>query len=134
MERPHILRDFGIQAVGRVGLDGAVSADGTFRFSEDLSRKILAKADRLAPLLGEDDVVTLPLRFGGTTASPSIAPDLAALSGKARDELRDRAAKELTDALFGKRKEGDEAEPAPDADRGAAEELLKEGLGRFLGR
>ncbi|MEM9175194.1 MAG: AsmA-like C-terminal region-containing protein [Myxococcota bacterium] len=125
-------QDFAIDAVGKVGLDGALSADGTFRFSEALSEKILAKADRLAPALGQDGIVTLPLRIGGTTEAPTIAPDLAALSGKAKDELKNRAAEALADKLFGKPKEGDS--DAEKADRNATENLLKEGLGRFLGR
>ena len=68
------------------------------------SQKILAKADRLAPLLGEGDRVTLPLRFGGTTDAPSFAPDLTALSAKARDELRNRAAEEIGEQATDKSK------------------------------
>lgn len=127
-------RDFGIQAAGRVGLDGSVAADGTFRFSEALSKKILAKADRLAPLLAQGDVVALPLRFGGTASSPKIMPDLAALTSRAQGELGGRAARELSDRIFGTPKEGEDADPEREAQRGAAEDLLKEGLGRILGR
>lgn len=125
-------QDFEIDAVGKVALDGAVSADGTFRFSEALSEKILAKAKDLAPVLGQDGVVTLPLHIGGTTESPTLAPDLTALSGKAKDELKNKAARALTDKIFGKRKDGDSAEE--EADRSATENLLREGIGRFLGR
>jgi uncharacterized protein involved in outer membrane biogenesis len=130
--------DFALQTEGRVGLDGAISADGTIRFSEDLSRKILAKADRLRPILSDGDTVELPLRVGGTTDAPSLVPDLAALSEKAtagaKEELTNRAAKELGDALFGKKREGDPEDPARDADRDETESRIKEGLGRFLGR
>jgi hypothetical protein len=122
--------DFSLQAAGQVRLDGAVAADGTIELSADLSRAILSKADALAPFLADGDRVTLPLRFGGTTASPSIAPDLSALAGKAEEALRDRAAKELTDRLFGGAKKGDERDP----DRESAEGMIKEGLGRLLGR
>lgn len=125
--------DFAIDAIGKVGLDGTVSADGTFRFSEALSEKILARADELASVLAQDGLVVLPLHIGGTTASPTIAPDLTALSGKAKDELKNRAAEALADKIFGKRKDGEEG-TAEEADRDATEELLKEGLGRFLGR
>ncbi|MCR9096135.1 MAG: hypothetical protein NXI30_18065 [bacterium] len=126
-------RDFAIDAVGKVGLDGALSADGSFRFSEALSEKILAKADRLESVLGQDGIVVLPLHIGGTTDSPTIAPDLTALSGKAKDELKNRAAEALTDKIFGKRKDG-EGSAAEEADRKATEDALREGIGRFLGR
>ncbi len=128
-----VARDFAIDAIGKVRLDGSVSADGTFRFSEALSQKILAKADRLAPVLGQEGIVVLPLRIGGTTESPTIVPNLAALSGKARDDLKNRAAEALTDQIFGKRKDGEEG-TTEEADRDATETLLKEGLGRLLGR
>ena len=124
--------DFAIDAIGRVGLDGAVDADGKILFSEELSQKILSKTDALGALLGDGKQVALPLHFGGTADSPSIAPDLRALAGTARQELKSRAAKELGDAIFGKRKSDDGAQQ--NSDRDSAEELLKEGLGRFLGR
>ena len=130
--------DFALQTAGTVGLDGAISADGTIRFSEDLSRKILAKADRLRPILSDGDTVAIPLRFGGTTDAPSLVPDLAALSEKAtagaKEELTNRAAKELGDALFGKKREDDPEDAARDADRDETESRIKEGLGRFLDR
>ena len=126
-------QDFAIDAIGKVGLDGTVSADGTFRFSEALSEKILTRADRLAPVLGQEGIVVLPLHIGGTTESPTISPDLAALSSKAKDELKNRAAEALTDKIFGKRKKG-EGSAAEEADRNATEDLIREGIGRFLGR
>jgi hypothetical protein len=126
--------DFGLQAIGRVGLDGDVAANGTVRFSERVSKRILQKADSLAPLLGEGDVVTLPLTLGGTTAEPSIMPDLAALAGKAQKELQARAAREIGDAIFGKRREEGEEGDADDADRDSTEALIEKGLGRLLGR
>ncbi|MEE8165451.1 MAG: AsmA-like C-terminal region-containing protein, partial [Myxococcota bacterium] len=99
--------DFTIRAAGTLRLDGAVSGKGTIRFSEDLSRKILAKAGQLAPLLGEGDVVELPLRLGGSASSPSLRPDLNALAANARasatQEVTARAAQKLTDAIFGKK-------------------------------
>ncbi len=143
--------EFAIEAAGRLGLDGDLSADGTLRFSEALSRKILDKADRLAPLLGEGDVVELPLDLVGTLNSPRLMPDLAALASKAtgnvKQELTERATRELSEVLFGKRKDdgGDPAEegdpaaadPADDpaeANRNAAEDLIRKGLGDLLGR
>lgn len=133
--------DFAIDAAGRVGLDGAVSAKGTLRFSEALSKQILAKADRLAPLLGDGQRVALPLRIGGTASSPVVAPDLTALTAAARNELRNRAAAEIGDAIFGKRKPpeagaGEDAADAEDrdAERRDTEGLIREGLGRLLGR
>ncbi len=127
-------RDFGIQAAGKVGLDGVVAADGTFTFSEELSRKLLDKGGQVARVLDQDGAVVLPLQIGGTTESPLLLPDIAALSGGLGREIENRAAKELTDAIFGKRKEGDDADPQEDSERDAAEGLLKEGLGNFLGR
>jgi len=124
--------DFALQAIGKVGLDGVVAADGKLLFSEDLSRKILKKADRLAPLLGDGGQVALPLRLGGTTADPTLIPDLTALTGKAQDELKNRAVEELSNAIFGKNRDGDSEREK--ADRSSTEGLLKEGLGRFLGR
>jgi len=124
--------DFVLEAIGKVGLDGAVAADGKLLLSEDLSRKILKKADRLAPLLGEGGQVALPLQLGGTTADPTLIPDLTALTGKAQDELKNRAVDEISNAIFGKNRDGDSEQDK--ANRSGAESLLKEGLGRFLGR
>ena len=127
-------RDFGIQAAGKVGLDGSVAADGTFTFSKELSRKLLDKGGQIARVLDQDGAVVLPLQFGGTTGSPLLLPDLAALSGGVGREVENRAAKELTDAIFGKRKKGDDADPEDEGKRNAAKSLLKKGLGKFLGR
>jgi len=127
-------RDFGIQAAGKVGLDGAVAANGTFTFSEEISRKLLDKGGQIARVLDQDGAVVLPLQFGGTTGSPLLLPDLAALSGGVGREVENRAAKELTDAIFGKRKKGDDADPEDEGKRNAAKSLLKKGLGKFLGR
>ena len=84
-------------------------------------------------MLGQEGIVVLPLHIGGTTESPTILPDLAALSSKTKDELKNRAAEALTDKIFGKRKKG-EGSAAEEADRNATEDLLREGIGRFLGR
>ena len=124
--------DFAIDAIGSVGLDGAVNADGKILFSENLSQKILAKADGLGALLGDGKQIALPLHFGGTAGSPSITPDLRALSSAAKQKLKNRAAKELGDAIFGKRKADDGAQQ--NSDRDSAEGLIREGIGRFLGR
>ena len=130
--------DFSIKAAGTVGLDGALSADGTIDFSDDLSRKIIAKAKTLGPILGDGKTVSLPLHLGGTASSPTITPDLRALtakaSGEAKEEFKNRAAKEIGDAIFGKKRKGADSDPAADAERDSTEGLIKEGLGRFLGR
>ena len=142
--------EFAILAGGTLGLDGRINGDGTIRFSEDLSKKILAKADRFAPLLADGNIVVLPLRFGGEVSSPTLRPDLAALTSGAREavtqELQDKATKAVTDALFGKKKkpaegEGTEGTEGTDAaadeearQRESAEGLIKEGLGRLLGK
>lgn len=128
--------DFTLSALGKVGLDGNVAADGTILLSQTLSRKILDKADELAPLLADGDRMVLPLRIEGTASAPRITPDLTALSAAAKKELTNRAARELSDAIFGKRKDRAEGDPEsrPPDERDAAEDLIKEGLGRFLGR
>jgi len=127
---------FSIQAAGTLGLDGSVSGDGTLRFSQDLSRKILAKTDEFGAILADGDTVSLPVRFGGTTDAPSLVPDFAAISDKAtanaKQELANRAAKELADALFGKKSEDGDTES--DEERDSAEDQIRKGLGRFLGR
>ena len=56
------------------------------------------------------------------------------IDGGVGREVENRVAKELADAIFGKRKEGDDADPEDEGRRNAAESLLKEGLGKFLGR
>ncbi|MEZ4331515.1 MAG: AsmA family protein [Myxococcota bacterium] len=147
-----------------VGLDGSIDGEGRLRFPPEVSKKILDKADRFAPLLARDGVVVLPLRFDGAIASPTVRPDLAALGMQARDvateELKEKAAKKLTDAIFGKKKdkkqnEGGGAAASPDAaaadaqgagadaappetekerQRDATKDLVKEGLGRLLGQ
>ncbi len=128
--------DFSLEGAGTLGLDGKLAADGKIRFSEDLSRKMLAKANEFAPILGQNGIVVLPLRLSGTAGSPMLSPDLAAMTQKAtaqaKQELTDRAAKELGDALFGKKKEGED--PAREADRSSTEGMVREGLGRLLGR
>ena len=138
-------KDFGLAASGVLGLDGLLDGDGRIQFSPELSKKILKKADRFAPLLAEGDVVVLPLRLGGKLSAPFLRPDLVALSSHARDvatdELKEKAAKKLSDAIFGKKKnkqsrDGD-AETAPtqqDLQRDSAKDLVKEGLGRLLGK
>lgn len=131
---------FMITAAGALGLDGAVSGDGKIQFSEELSARILAKADRLAPLLGDGKVVELPLLFGGTTSSMKLAPDLVAMTkiarGNATAEVRQEASKKLTDAIFGKKKEPVEGEEPTqaDKDRDAASELINQGLGKLFGK
>jgi len=152
-------KDFGLAASGALGLDGLLDGDGRIRFSPELSKKILKKAGRFAPLLADGEIAVLPLRLGGKLSAPFLRPDLGALSSHARDvatdELKDKAAKKLTDALFGKKKNeknrdgdpGTDADAAGAADGGAAEEpterelqrestedLVKEGLGRLLGK
>lgn len=149
-------KDFGLAASGAVGLDGLLDGDGRIRFSPEVSKKILKKADRFAPLLADGDVVVLPLQLGGKLSSPFLRPDLSALGSHAREaateELKEKAAKKLTDAIFGKKKnksastgEGDGAAAAaadgtePEApsqkelERDAAKDLVKQGLGRLLG-
>jgi uncharacterized protein involved in outer membrane biogenesis len=132
-------RDFLVSGLGTLGLDGSISMDGGILFSEALSQKILAKADRLAPLLAEGDRVEFPLLLGGSVHSPRLEPDLTALVERARSDasgqLRQEASRELSDALFGKKKERAEGEPADqrERDREAAEALLEEGLGKLFG-
>ena len=123
-------RDFGISASGALGLDGMLDGDGRIRFSPELSQKILKKADRFAPLLADGDVVVLPLRLGGKLSAPLLRPNLGALSAQARDvateELTEKAAKKLTDAIFGKKKNkqkqgaGAESDAEPATDGGSA--------------
>ncbi|MFO0688126.1 MAG: AsmA family protein [Myxococcota bacterium] len=146
-------KDFGLSASGGVGLDGLLDGDGRIRFSPELSKKILKKADRFAPLLADGDVVVLPLQLGGKLSAPYLRPDLSALGSQAREaateELKEKAAKKLTDAIFGKKKNksdaggdaaataADGAEPAApsqkELEREAAKDLVKQGLGRLLG-
>lgn len=151
-------KDFGIAARGGLGLDGLLDGDGRIRFSPELSQKILKKADRFAPLIADGDAVVLPLRLGGKLSAPFLRPDLGALSAHARDvatdELKEKAAKKLTDAIFGKKKnrkkqdgeaaEGEAAEGAAaddgtdapsqrELEREAAKDLVEQGLGRLLG-
>jgi hypothetical protein len=126
--------DFALAAAGRVGLDGSVAGDGRFQLSEGISKKLVRKAETLSALMVEGDRLELPVRIGGTTDSPSIRPDLTALASETKRELRDKAASEIADQIFGKRNEKEEgAEDEPPSDRDAAEGLLKEGLGRLLG-
>jgi hypothetical protein len=131
-------KDFSIQAAGSLGFDGALAADGTIRFSESVSKKIRVKAKELGPLLGEGEIVSLPLKLSGTMDAPTIAPDLSAMtanaSAEAKEELAERATQEITDALFGKKREGEEGDPEADEQRSEAEKMIKKGLGRFLDR
>ena len=132
--------DFSLRALGtRIGLDGSVSGAAKIRFSEPLSRKILARADRLAPLLGGEGVVELPLRLEGSVSSIELRPDLTALASDARAnataELTNEAARRLSKALFGKQGASKQGEPASprDPERTAADELLEKGLDRLFG-
>lgn len=153
-------KDFALAASGGLGLDGLLDGEGRIRFSPELSRRILKKADRFAPLLADGEIAVLPLVMGGKLSAPFLRPDLSALGGKARvaatEELKEKAAKKLTDAIFGKKKnrkreaEGsDAADPAAegtaagaasseapteqDLQRDAAKDLVERGLGRLLG-
>lgn len=157
-------KQFALSAAGAVGLDGSLDGSGRLRLPPDVSQKILKKADRFAPLLEQDGVVVLPLRLDGVLASPTLRPDLAALGSQARtvatEELKEKAAKKLTDVIFGKKKnksadaeEGaavspdaaaadetsgepaaDDAEAQKERSREATKDLVKEGLGRLLGQ
>lgn len=130
--------DFSIAAIGELGFDGGLAGEGSIRFSESLSQDILAKADALAPLLGKGDRVELPLRFSGEAASPVVRPDLAALTANAREsakqELQQRATKELSEALFGKKKKGEGEQGEAGDDEDAARDLLDKGLKGLFGR
>lgn len=119
-------KEFGLKATGAVGLDGVLDGDGRLRFSPELSRKIIKKADRFAPLLSEDDVVVLPLRLAGTLSAPSLRPDLSALGSHAREaateDLKETVANKLTDAIFGKKKKKKDrdGDPTTDGEDGSA--------------
>lgn len=135
--------DFAIAAAGTLGLDGALSGKGTIRFSDSLSQDILAKADRLAPLLGDGDRVEFPLRFGGAADSPRVLPDLKALASSARatatKELKQQVAKKLTDAIFGRKEDDEKRDGEEPSEPGAgdppdARELLEDGLKGLFGR
>ncbi|MFK7898200.1 MAG: AsmA family protein [Myxococcota bacterium] len=114
--------DFMLVGSGLLGLDGSVDGDGQIRFSEELSEKILKKADRFAPLLAAGGkIVELPLTMKGDFSSPNLRPNLAALTAQAQGvatrELGNRAASELTNLLFGgrnknKRKDAEKAAAA----------------------
>jgi hypothetical protein len=67
---------------------------------------------------------------------------LKALGAETKRELRDRAAEEIADRIFGKKKNGKktaegetaaDSKEAPPSDRDAAEEVLRRGIGRLLG-
>lgn len=119
-------KDFGVAASGALGLDGMLDGHGRIRFSPELSQKILKKADRFAPLLADGDVVVLPLRLGGKLSAPLLRPDLGALSAQARsvatEELTEKAAKKLTDAIFGKKKNKKKQGAGAESDSEAAAE------------
>ena len=48
--------------------------------------------------------------------------------------MAERATQEITDAIFGKKREGEEGDPEADGQRSDAEKMIKKGLGRFLNR
>jgi uncharacterized protein involved in outer membrane biogenesis len=131
-------RDFSLAANGRVGLDGAIAAAGSIRFPERISKRMLDRADPLAPLLAEDETVTLPLKIGGTVSAPRLAPDAAALANRAQKAFNVRLSRSIVDSLFGTpRAEGESdqaADPSAETDRESAEALIQKGLGRLLGR
>ncbi len=149
-------KEFALAASGAVGLDGLLDGDGRIRFSPELSKKILKKADRFAPLLADGDIVVLPLRLGRQALGAVRCARTSRRSSSharevATEELTEKVAKKLTDAIFGKKKkkkdrdgdpstdadaagEGTAEEPSQkDLDRDAAKDLVKEGLGRLLG-
>ena len=118
--------DFKLLGSGLLGLDGSVDGDGRIQFSESLSKKILKKADQLAPLLGDGELVELPLTMNGDFSSPNLRPNLAALTAQARSvatrEIGNRAASELTNLIFGKNKnKSKDAEQAEQATEEAAD-------------
>ncbi len=129
--------EFALSFAGQVGLGGDVSGEGELALSESLSSQLVRKTDALSALQGESGRVSIPLRIGGTASAMSVRPDLTGLASAAKRELRDKAAGEIADRIFGKRSKKDEAsegeEGAPPSDREAAEGLLKKGLGRLLG-
>jgi hypothetical protein len=129
--------DFVLSAIGKVGLDGKLAGDGKIQLSEEISRKLVKKTDVLTALMGGGDRIEVPVRIGGTTGAPNVRPDVKALGAETKRELTDKAAEEIADRIFGKRKkkkDGEEATDEPPSDRDAAEDALREGIGRLLGR
>lgn len=129
--------DFAVSGAGKVGMDGSVSGSGTFLLSEAISKQLVQKTDALSALQGEGGRVAIPIGIGGTTTAMSLRPDLSALTASARRELQNKAAGEVADLIFGKKKkekEGEAAEEgAPPSDRDVVEDTVRKGLGRLLG-
>jgi hypothetical protein len=128
--------DFVLSAAAKVGLDGAVAGDGKFQLSQEISSKLVRKADALSALMGEGDRIEVPVQISGTTSTPKVQPDMKALSAETKQELAGKAAEEIADQIFGKRKKKEEgqADDGEPSDRDAAEDALKEGIGRLFGK
>jgi len=128
--------DFAVTGAGKVGIDGSVSGSGTFLLSEAISKKLVQKTDALSALQTEGGRLAIPIGLGGTATAMSLRPDLSALTATAKRELQNKAASEVADLIFGKKKEKDgEAaeEGAPPSDRDVVEDTVRRGLGRLLG-
>ncbi len=129
--------DFAVSGAGKVGLDGSVAGSGTFLLSEAISQKLVQKTDALSALQGEGGRLGIPIAIGGTATAMSLQPDLSALTASAKRELQNKAAGEVADLLFGKKKkekDGEAAEEgAPPSDRDVVEGAVREGLGRLFG-
>jgi AsmA protein len=129
---------FAVTGAGKVGIDGSVSGSGTFLLSEAISKKLVQKTDALSALQAEGGRVAIPIGIGGTTSAMSLRPDLSALAAGAKRELQNKAASELGDLLFGKKKketdgEAAKEEGAPPSDRDVVEDTVRKGLGRLFG-
>lgn len=127
---------FALTGAGKVGMDGSVSGSGTFLLSEAISKKLVQKTDALSALQGESGRLAIPIGFGGTTTAMSLRPNLSALTAGAKRELQNKAAGEVADLIFGKKKEQDgetAEEGAPPSDRDVVEDTVRKGLGRLFG-
>lgn len=138
---------FAVNAEGLVGLDGKISANGVFRFSEEISERLVENNTLLSALVGSGGSVEVPLRLGGSTSAPRLRVDSQALAQRATGAIPRNAVNEIANILLGRRDgkgsstgdaagDGDAASDpeGADAPQDSTEELIRDGIGRLLGR
>ena len=113
--------DFQATGGGTIGFDQTLNLIVNLNLSEDLSQKIVG-ASPVVKLAMKEGRLSLPLIITGTVQAPSYRLDSNALTGKAQEQVKEKAREVMGDLLKGSAK--------PEELKQKGQDLLKELLGR----
>ena len=113
--------DFQATGTGVIGLDHSLNLQLNLNLSQAVSQK-LAGSSPIAKLAMKDGRLRLPLTIGGTLENPTYGLDLKGLTGKAQEQVKEKAKEAVKGLLEGTTK--------PEDLRQQGKDLLKGLLGR----